>query len=310
MIAQLLLALLPIAGLIGLGSWLRHHQFLSEAFWPSAERLSYYILLPSLFVYSLATAKLDEVPVLGMLGVLVLPILAVAGVLLLARPRLVVGDAAFTSIFQGGVRFNNYVGVSAAAGLFGAQGVALAAVANAVSVPTVNLLCVLVFAHYAGGSLSLRGVLRQLALNPLLMACVIGIALQVSGLGLAPGLDSFLKTLGSAALPLGLLCIGAALDFSAVRSWLRPVGVSSLYKFLLMPLATLLACRLFGLEGPAAITALIFQALPTASSSYIMARQLGGDAPLMAGIIAGQTVLASVTLPIAVLGLSALLPGA
>ena len=309
MIAQLLLALLPIAGLIGLGSWLRHRQFLSEAFWPSAERLSYYILLPALFVHSLATAKLDEVPVLGMLGGLVLPILAVAGVLLLARPRLAVGDAAFTSIFQGGVRFNNYVGVSATAGLFGAKGLALAAVANAISVPTVNLLCVLVFARYAGGDFSLRGVLRQLALNPLLMACLLGILLQVSGLGLPPGIDSFLKTLGSAALPLGLLCIGAALEFSSVRSWLQPIALASSAKFVLMPLATLLACHAFGLSGPAAITALLFQSLPTASSSYIMARQLGGDAPLMAGIIAGQTLLASVTLPLTVLGLMALLPG-
>lgn len=308
MIAQLLLSLLPIAGLIALGAWLRHRQFLNEAFWPSAERLSYYILLPSLFVYSLATAKLDDVPVLEMAGSLVLSILAVAAVLLLLRPKVPVDDAAFTSVFQGGVRFNNYVGVSAAAGLFGVQGMALAAVANAVSVPTVNLLCVLVFARYgSSGGFSARSVTRQLLLNPLLMACVIGIALQVSGLGLAPGLDSFLKTLGSAALPLGLLCIGAALEFTAVRSWLRPIGVSSCCKFLLMPLATLLACHAFDLSGPAAITALLFQALPTASSSYIMARQLGGDAPLMAGIIAGQTVLASVTLPIAVLGLSALL---
>ncbi|MNN54058.1 hypothetical protein D3C81_1688490 [compost metagenome] len=68
-----------------------------------------------------------------------------------------------------------------------------------------------------------------------------------------------------------------------------------------MPLMTLCACHVVGLGGKAAIAALLFQALPTASSSYIMARQLGGDAPLMAGIIASQTLLAAVVLPIAVI---------
>jgi len=110
-----------------------------------------------------------------------------------------------------------------------------------------------------------------------------------------------IKALGQASLPLGLLCVGAALEFGSIRQWYRPVGYSSLTKFLIMPLVTLLACHLFELEGKAAVAALLFQALPTASSSYIMARQLGGDAPLMAGIIACQTMLAGLALPAVIL---------
>lgn len=116
--------------------------------------------------------------------------------------------------------------------------------------------------------------------------------MKASGTDLPVGLSSTLKALGQASLPLGLLCVGAALDFGSARSWLRPVAVSSFAKFTLMPAATVAACLAFGLHGPAAATALLFQSLPTALSSYIMARQLGGDAPLMAGITAFQTVLA------------------
>jgi malonate transporter and related proteins len=108
-------------------------------------------------------------------------------------------------------------------------------------------------------------------------------------------------------LPLGLLCVGAALEFTAAKNWLHPVGASSVAKFALMPLATLAACQAFGLHGPAAIAALLFQTLPTASSSYIMARQLGGDAPLMAGIVAAQTLLAGIAMPLSVLGMSGLM---
>ena len=304
MTGALLLALVPIALLIGLGAVLRRTAFLAESFWPQAERLSYYVLLPSLFVHGLATARLDGVPVVTLAVVLVASTLAVALVLLALRPRLALDGAAFTSVFQGGIRFNNYVGVSAAVGLFGAQGLALAAVANAAIVPTVNVLCVLVFARFgSAGRMTPAAVARQLALNPLVVGSFIGIALHAAGLTLPVGIEPLLKALGQASLPLGLLCVGAALDFGTARTWFRPVAVTAVVKFGLMPLVTVLACLALGLRGPAAATALLFQALPTASSSYIMARQLGGDAPLMAGIIALQTVMAGAALPLVLLAL-------
>lgn len=305
MTSLLLLALVPIAVLIAFGTWLRQSGFLQESFWPQAEKLGYYVLLPSLFFHSLATAELGSVPVRAMMLTLVLSILVVAALLLVMRPLFKMDGPAFTSLFQGGVRFNNYVGVSAAAGLFGASGIALAALANAAIVPTVNVLCVLVLARYgSAGRLSLLGVARQLALNPLLVACVLGMVAQTLGLGIPAGIEPVLKALGQASLPLGLLCVGAALNLSAATSWIRPIGLSSVVKFIVLPVVTLGFCHLFGLRGEAAIAAILFQALPTASSSYILARHLGGDAPLMAGIIAGQTLLAAIALPLAVITLT------
>ncbi len=222
------------------------------------------------------------------------------------RPLVPVDGPGFTSVFQGGVRFNNYVGVTIAAGLFGAQGIAIAAVCNAAIIPTVNILCVLVFARFGATRLSLGGLARQIAANPLVLACAGGILLQALGIGLPPGIEPALRALGQASLPLGLLCVGAALDFGTARRWVQPMLAASGAKFLLMPAATVLASLAFGLSGAAASAALLFQALPTASSAYIMARQLGGDAPLMAGITATQTVLAAFAIPL-VLAAAALL---
>lgn len=305
MIQILMLAILPIALLIGLGTALRQHGLLANTFWAQAERLGYYVLLPALFFHGLATAQLNDVPVLPMAAALSLSTLLVAVILVALRPHLPVDNAAFTSVFQGGIRFNNYVGVSAAVGLLGTQGVALAAVANAIIVPTVNTLCVLVFARYGNRSASsLKSILSQLLHNPLVLACLLGMLLRSSGATLPAGIEPVFKALGQASLPLGLLCVGAALDFSAIRRWLQPVFISSIAKFVLMPLATVAACHAFGLHGTAALAALLFQALPTASSSFIMARQLGGDAPLMAGIIATQTLLAGFALPCLLIGLT------
>lgn len=301
----LLLALAPIIIFIAMGAWFRHRGFLQESFWSQAERLGYYVLLPSLFFHSLATAELGKVPLIEMTLALVFSTVIAAATLVLTKPLLGIDDPGFTSVFQGGVRFNNYVGISIAAGLLGAHGIALATVANAAIVPTVNVLCILVFARYgAGGQLSPKSIGRQLMLNPLVIACTLGIIAQTIGFRIPAWVEPVLKALGQASLPLGLLCVGAALNLSNSISWLRPIVWSSSIKFLLMPFMTLGFCHIFGLTGEAAVAAILFQALPTASSSYIMARQLGGDAPLMAGIVAGQTLLAAITLPVILLSIT------
>jgi predicted permease len=301
MLGAVLMALAPIALLIGFGSWLRRHALLADAFWPQAERLGHYVLLPSLFFDGLATAQLGGVPTRDLATTLIVSTLVVSALIVVCRPLMALDGPAFTSVFQGGVRFNNYVGVTLAAGLFGAQGVALAAICNAAIVPTVNVLCVLVFARHGEATLDARAILRQILSNPLVVACAGGIALQTLGLRLPLGLEPALKTLGAASLPLGLLCVGAALDFSAAQRWMGPVVLSSVAKFMAMPIATIATAHVLGLHGPAFTTALMFQALPTASSAYILARQLGGDAPLMAGITASQTLIGFAALP-AVLG--------
>ncbi|MBC3412559.1 AEC family transporter [Pseudomonas sp. SWRI107] len=298
MLDLLLTTLVPIILLIALGTWLRLRGFLAETFWPGAERLSYYVLLPSLFVHGMATANLEGVPIFGMVGVLVLSTLLGAVLLVLYQGAANHDGADFTSVFQGGIRFNNYIGATLAFGLYGSAGIALAAVANAAIVPLVNLLCVLVFARFSARHSSPGTIVRAIFANPLIIGCGLGMLLRVTGLGLPAGLEPTVGALGKAALPMGLLCVGAALGGARFGQQVKPMLAASLFKFLVMPLATWGLCRMLGLSGQAAVVAVLYQALPTASSSYVMARQMGGNAPLMATIIAMQTVLAAATLPL------------
>ena len=301
MIVSILTALAPAAGLIGFGYALHAARFLPDAFWPGAERLAYFVLLPALFVHSLATADLSAVPVARLAAVLAISLVLVAAALVALRARIGVDGPAFTAVFQGGIRFNNYVGFTIAAGLLGAPGLALAALANAVIVPTVNVLAILAFARYAQGQASLWGIFCSIVTNPLIIASAMGAVLQATGLGLPPGLDSILRALGQAALPLGLLCVGAAFDLLTIRQGARAAIIASVAKFVALPAVTFAICLLLGVTGAPALIAMLFQSLPTATSAYILARHLGGDAPLMAGIIALQTVVSALAVPLALL---------
>lgn len=292
-------ALGPLFLLILLGAVLGWWRQPGGDFWPRMERLIYFLLFPAMLVSTLATADVDQVPVIrlatALLGAIGLFSLLLWGL----KDRLRLDPPAFTSAFQGGVRFNTYVGVAGAAALHGSAGATVAAVAVALMVPVVNVLCVASFIG-AGtlGAASLGKSLAALTRNPLILACLTGIALNLSGVGLPGWSQPGMELLGRAALPMGLVAVGVALRPAALLRLDRGVWVANLIKLGLMPALVLLLAQLLGLDPVTRDVALLFAALPTATSAYILARQLGGDAELMAALITGQTLLAMVTLPL------------
>ncbi|GAB2789373.1 AEC family transporter [Halomonas shantousis] len=291
-------ALGPLFLLILLGVALGWRGFPGSGFWPQMERLIYFLLFPAMLVATLANADVSQVPVARLALVLLGAMILFALVLWRWRHALSLEAPAFTSVMQGALRFNTYVGVAGAAALHGPAGTTAAAVAVALMVPVVNVLCVAGF--IAAGTLgpsSLARSLAALARNPLILACVAGIALNLSGIGLPGWSRPVVELIGRAALPLGLIAVGVALRPAALLGSGRAFWYSSLIKLAAMPLVVLGLAWLTGIDPITRDVALLFAALPTATSAYILARQLGGDAELMAALVTGQTLLAMLTLP-------------
>lgn len=71
-------------------------------------------------------------------------------------------------------------------------------------------------------------------------------------------------------------------------------------KLILMPVLAIGLALGFGLSGANLVIVAACSAVPASSSGYAMARQMGGDAPLVAQIITLQTILAAITMPIAI----------
>lgn len=203
------LALLPIFLLIVLGFWMKRSAFVPDAFWAPAEKTTYFITFPALLVFSTAQAPLDGVTwgplVLASTGAVSLVFLLTT----LARPILDVSAATFTSIVQGSIRPNTYVGLAAAAALFGDPGVALMALCVAGVVPLVNVLAVATLVRYVGDGTAETGgaaagpmaTIKGIVTNPLILACAAGVTLNASGLGLPPVISPFLEILAAPPYP-------------------------------------------------------------------------------------------------------------
>ncbi|MBK6401589.1 MAG: AEC family transporter [Rhodocyclaceae bacterium] len=288
------LALLPDFLLILLGHALRRWLHLGDHFWGGLEKLVYFIFFPALLFNALARANLDwatAAPLLSTGLLIMLTGMVLGG---LARWLFAMSPVSFASQFQCAFRFNTYIGLAVAAKLHGAPGLAAMGLLTGAMVPPANIAAVGMLARHGGTSL-----LSELARNPLVIGTLAGLLWNVSGLVLPVPAAQFLGRLADAAITLGLLAVGAALKLDHLpgggygsATWFLSV------KLLILPLAALGLGRWFDLDAMYRDIALIFAALPTSSSAFILARRMGGDGRSVAWLISASTLAAMVTLPL------------
>ena len=143
-----------------------------------------------------------------------------------------------------------------------------------------------------------KAILKDISRNPLLLSVAFGVSFNMAGIGEIPVVHDMARILGAAALPIVLMCVGANIRIRAMAAAAVPVLISSVGKMIIFPVVIVLVSQQMGLSELETMVAVLFGAVPTVSSSYTLARQLGGDTPLMAAIVTIQTAIAFVTLPV------------
>lgn len=285
-------ALIPIFSLIMIGYFLKKIKFPSYEFWPQADKLTYYILMPSLLIYKLSNANLKEVDSFNFVLTALLTITIILFILMFINKFFRAKDDAFTSVVQGGIRFNTYVFLALADSIFGDTGLVLAVILMTFVIPFINILCISIFALYVSESrLTFTYLLKSIVTNPLIMACFIGGSINYIGIEVPIIADKILAILSSAALPLGLLSVGFGLVIKEINSSKSEIFNSNFAKLVLTPIIMFLIAKFFELDNQMISILVIFAVLPTAPSSFVLARQLGGDVRLMSSIITVQTLV-------------------
>ncbi|PKO34013.1 MAG: AEC family transporter [Betaproteobacteria bacterium HGW-Betaproteobacteria-7] len=287
------LLLLPDFALILLGAAIRRWMHLGDHFWNGLEKLVYFILFPALLINAIVHTRLDLAAALPLIAT---AFVAMAGGMLLAGlggwfarlPAL-----RFASLFQCAYRFNSYIALAVAGMLFGAPGIATMGLVVGVAVPFANLVSVWMLAHHGETSLW-----REIARNPLIWGTATGFLLNLAGFVPPAPMQAFLGRLADASIALGLITVGAALRLDNVPG----VRVFSLWllavKLFALPLIALGVAAWLGLSGLNLQIVVLFAAMPTASSAYILAMRMGGDGRSVAWLISATTLASMLTLPL------------
>jgi len=284
--------LVPDFALIALGFLLRRYGGFADEFWRGLERFVYYILFPALLFGALARGGIRFGAAGGLIATAL--IFTSAGIVLgyLAKPLFSPPKMVFASGFQCAFRFNSYVGLAILGTMHGLDGIAVFGLLVGVMIPVANVVAVWALAHHGDGRLW-----GELARNPLIVSTLAGIAWALFGLPVPTIASTTLHFLGEAALPIGLIAVGAGLHLEALTERKRLMSYLVAVKLLAVPAVGYVAARAFGLTGVYFDSALVLAALPTASSAYILATQMKGDGRLVASVIALNIVAAIVTLP-------------
>lgn len=285
--------LLPDFLLIVAGFLLCRYTALDRPVWEAAEKLVYFLLFPVLLFNSISRSSLQgaDTASLAIGGLAVM----LTGIALAYALRLAPGvDARIhASGSQVAFRFNSFVALALAERLQGAQGVAWIALIVAVCVPVANVAAVYPLARHGG-----HGYLKELARNPLIISTLAGLAANLSGLRLPELAAITLQKIGLAALPLGLMAVGAGLRLGALKDAPRLATALLAIRHLLLPLWALVLARLLALPPAQAQLLLVFAAMPTASSAYVLAVRMGGHGPFVAGLVTVSTLLGMLILPL------------
>ncbi|MEO8152044.1 MAG: AEC family transporter [Rhizobacter sp.] len=287
------LLLLPDFLLIACGFVLCRYTALDRPVWEAAERLVYYLLFPVLLFNSIVNSPLQPGQTLSLAAAGVGVMLCGIGLAFALHYGPGVDARMHASGAQVAFRFNSYIALALSERLGGAQGVAWMALLIALCVPLANVAAVWSLARHGG-----QAYLRELSRNPLIISTVAGLLANAAGLKFPEAVATTLQRIGVAALPLGLLAVGAGLKLGGLK---RAPGLAAALlgiRHVVLPAIGIGLAIALMLPDAQRHIVVLFAALPTASSAYVLAVRMGGDAAYVAGLVTLSTVLGMVSIPL------------
>jgi len=298
--------ILPIFIITLMGSGIRRYWLTSDEFWRGLEKLSYYLLFPAVLFNYISRAEISSGSLISIVVALIISTLIVSSGLVIYQRNTDSDKAEFTSVFQGAVRYNSYIFFALGSSLYGDEGLAVVSVISAYMIVFTNVISVLAMNSYIRRENSntymdaAYDFFLSFASNPLIVASILGFLVNYADIEINIGISKALQSLSDAALAMGLINVGAGLKFDFGSRYFNQIAFTSIVKLLILPLVAASVLKVSMISGIPRAVAILYSALPCASSAYILSKQLGGDADLMASIITATTLLSVLSISLVV----------
>jgi predicted permease len=304
-------SILPVFLIVVLGAFLKRWRQIDGDMWTGLEQLGFFVLFPCLLFTTLAQAKFSGIAAGAIAISSIGSVMFIALVLALAWPLFRaagVSAPAYTSVCQTSTRWNAFIALAIAENLYGPDALALIALIATLIIIPLNLYNIGVLVWFGGGTRSLKIFAQRIITNPMIIGSALGVAVNLLGVPIYAPLMQTAEIIADTSLSLGLIMVGAGLKLADAlrprRLTLLPVAL----KLVFMPLVMTGAAYALGIRGETLMTIAMGASVPTAMNGYLLAKQMGGDAPLYAAVATLQTVASFFTIPI-VLAATAYLAG-
>ncbi len=301
--AEIAIIILPVFFVIGLGYLLRRIELIDDRFLYQANRLIYFIGLPSLLFHKIASADFSATfngrMVAGATVVMLSGLTLSYGYAALGRKYRREDRGAFS---QGAFRGNlAYIGLPVVFSAYGEEAFARAGMFMGCLVPVINLLAILALllphrkgTRQTGWSFWYRSLLS----NPLVLAALLGIVWSYWQLPLPEIVARSFSLTATITLPLALLAIGGSFSLRKLRGDLVQATLASLFKVIGLPLLTIVFMLLLEVRGLDLGIAVLMAGAPAAAACTVLAQQLNSNTELAGSIILLSTLFSLVSYPV------------
>ena len=308
-------AILPIILLILLGYVLKRIGLFTKEFLKTGNKVVFRVCLPTLLFCNIAEIEsINSIPLNAVIFTLtVIVILVLLGFL----STFVTTEKTQKGVMMQCIFRSNFalIGIPLAEMIGGSEGVTVAAILSAFTIPLYNILAVIVLSVFIGEKRdhSVTKQVKAITKNPLIIGVVLGLLASFLKQVLAGnhalallGDFSFLQTtlsyVSRTATPLALLVLGGQFEFSSVKGYRKQIVIATLGRTVVAPLlgvfgAYLLIRNHVTYFEPATIAAFIaLFGTPVAVSSAIMADEMNNDGQLAAQLVVWTSLISIITL--------------
>jgi len=293
----------PIFLLVIIGYILRRINWMSDRFAEEGARLVFNLALPCSVFRSIMNSDITQTFNAKLVFTTVGAIFGTFALLCLIVPRLMKDRADAATIIQAIFRSNFLIlGVPMARNMFGEAGMGPTTLLLAFAIPSFNVLAIVAFALIANndpsvslGQRTVKAIVNVMK-NPLFIGAVLGIIFSLFQLKLPTFFDEAVSDIGAMATPLALLTMGAQFDVKKFKSSISVTMIAAFCRVIVCPVVVIGIGILLGFRSYELGALYVLFSAPTAVSSYVMAKNMGGNGNLASQVILVTTFLSMFTI--------------
>ena len=301
---QIFLLISPVFLLIILGNILRRIGVPDLSFWEVNDKLCYWVLIPALLFHFISQVNLSSEMLYVYAAIVFAGFVVMFSFTIILGKLLGYSPEVWTSILQGSMRQNAFIALAIAGSFYGAEGLKIASLFMFIYVPTINIIIITTMVmslknvHQKDSKKALSNIFIEISKNPFILAMIAGLLVSFFPLEKMSVLINTTELLGSAALPIMLLTIGAKIKVRDLTLKITPILIANTLKLIILPIVVFFVASYFSLSQTEIVVAVIFASVPTAVMSYTLAQQFGADYQLMRAILSTQVALSFITIPL------------
>jgi malonate transporter and related proteins len=298
-------AIFPIFILLFLGSILKRFNITNDTFLKTSDKLVYFIFFPVMLFWKIGSASPERAVSVNLCSASILAVILVY-LLSLAMIRLFhISNFQAGTFSQACYRFNTYIGMAIVMNSLGESGVRYFGILIGFAIPIINVLAVstLIWHSEKKGSLgkNVKVLLKAVISNPLILGCAAGLVFSRFHLSFPIFIDNTFQLMTSVTMPLALISIGGSLTLTGLKHHTKISLIASLLKILVLPTIGFFLLTSFSVTGIPFKAGMIFFALPTSTSIYVLSAQMNSDTQLASAAIMLSTLFSFISLSIALL---------